>query len=272
MGRDGQRVVDRIRRAWEQAIAGLAGAAAGGRPASGAEAGADVGMPVGGRVRRDGRLGASAASCCAALIAGACPVPITRVRGFGIPTLGRAGDAGGVRQLLRATRPRRSPAPTRRTPRARRLLCCGRRRGAGRAGRRVGRAVRAGARRPAAAGRARLPVRGDRGRVRGRPGWRRPGWPSRRRPGPSWSIARRPPTLGRRLAATVPLVYGAGPLAAVAYRWKTQLNENAKMPPSATPSPSSTTTRSSAGRAQLAAPFAAVMLRDPSEPGRERSA
>ena len=35
--------------------------------------------------------------------------------------------------------------------------------------------------------------------------------------------------LGTRLAGTVPLVYGAGPLAAVAYRWKTQLNENAKM-------------------------------------------
>jgi glucose/mannose-6-phosphate isomerase len=35
--------------------------------------------------------------------------------------------------------------------------------------------------------------------------------------------------LGRRLAGTVPLIYGAGPLAAVAYRWKTQLNENAKM-------------------------------------------
>jgi len=35
--------------------------------------------------------------------------------------------------------------------------------------------------------------------------------------------------LGSRLADTVPLVYGAGPLAAVAYRWKTQLNENAKM-------------------------------------------
>jgi glucose/mannose-6-phosphate isomerase len=35
--------------------------------------------------------------------------------------------------------------------------------------------------------------------------------------------------LGRRLAGTVPLIYGSGPLAAVAYRWKTQLNENAKM-------------------------------------------
>jgi glucose/mannose-6-phosphate isomerase len=35
--------------------------------------------------------------------------------------------------------------------------------------------------------------------------------------------------LGERLADTVPLIYGAGPMAAVAYRWKTQLNENAKM-------------------------------------------
>lgn len=35
--------------------------------------------------------------------------------------------------------------------------------------------------------------------------------------------------LGERLADTVPLIYGAGPMGAVAYRWKTQLNENAKM-------------------------------------------
>jgi glucose/mannose-6-phosphate isomerase len=34
---------------------------------------------------------------------------------------------------------------------------------------------------------------------------------------------------GRRIASTIPLIYGAGPMAAVAYRWKTQLNENAKM-------------------------------------------
>ena len=27
----------------------------------------------------------------------------------------------------------------------------------------------------------------------------------------------------------MPLIYGSGPMAAVAYRWKTQLNENAKM-------------------------------------------
>jgi glucose/mannose-6-phosphate isomerase len=35
--------------------------------------------------------------------------------------------------------------------------------------------------------------------------------------------------LGERLAETVPLIYGAGPMGAVAYRWKTQLNENTKI-------------------------------------------
>ncbi len=32
------------------------------------------------------------------------------------------------------------------------------------------------------------------------------------------------------LAGSVPVIYGAGPTAAVAYRWKTQVNENAKWP------------------------------------------
>jgi glucose/mannose-6-phosphate isomerase len=35
--------------------------------------------------------------------------------------------------------------------------------------------------------------------------------------------------LGERVAEVIPLIYGAGPMGAVAYRWKTQLNENAKM-------------------------------------------
>lgn len=33
---------------------------------------------------------------------------------------------------------------------------------------------------------------------------------------------------GERLSAAVPVIYGAGPLAVAAYRWKAQLNENAK--------------------------------------------
>lgn len=36
--------------------------------------------------------------------------------------------------------------------------------------------------------------------------------------------------LARALAGRVAIVYGAGPAAPVAYRWKTQLNENAKVP------------------------------------------
>lgn len=36
-------------------------------------------------------------------------------------------------------------------------------------------------------------------------------------------------TLARQLIGTTPLIYGAGPTRAVAYRWKCQLNENAKV-------------------------------------------
>jgi len=36
--------------------------------------------------------------------------------------------------------------------------------------------------------------------------------------------------LARALVGTVPVVYGAGSTTAIAYRWKTQLNENAKIP------------------------------------------
>jgi glucose/mannose-6-phosphate isomerase len=37
-------------------------------------------------------------------------------------------------------------------------------------------------------------------------------------------------TLARTLLGRIPLVYGAGPTSPVAFRWKTQLNENAKAP------------------------------------------
>jgi glucose/mannose-6-phosphate isomerase len=45
--------------------------------------------------------------------------------------------------------------------------------------------------------------------------------------GPEDGLAK---SLARSLHDSIPLVAGAGPLAAVAYRWKTQLNENAKLP------------------------------------------
>jgi glucose/mannose-6-phosphate isomerase len=45
--------------------------------------------------------------------------------------------------------------------------------------------------------------------------------------GPEDGLAK---SLARRLVGTVPVIYGAELTAAVAYRWKTQLNENAKVP------------------------------------------
>jgi glucose/mannose-6-phosphate isomerase len=45
--------------------------------------------------------------------------------------------------------------------------------------------------------------------------------------GPDDGLAK---TLARRLDGTVPVIMGSGPTAPVAYRWKCQLNENAKVP------------------------------------------
>jgi glucose/mannose-6-phosphate isomerase len=68
--------------------------------------------------------------------------------------------------------------------------------------------------------------------------------------------------LGEELAHTIPLIYGAGPLAIVAYRWKTQLNENAKMHAfsHAFPEVAHNEIEGWAGAAGL--PFSAVFLRD----------
>ena len=57
--------------------------------------------------------------------------------------------------------------------------------------------------------------------------------------------------LARGLLGTTPVIAGAGLTTPIAYRWKTQINENAKQPALLrTSCPSSTTTRSSAGRAR----------------------
>jgi glucose/mannose-6-phosphate isomerase len=48
--------------------------------------------------------------------------------------------------------------------------------------------------------------------------------------GPEGPVDAEPKTLARRLDGTVPVVVGAGLTAPVAYRWKCQLNENAKVP------------------------------------------
>jgi glucose/mannose-6-phosphate isomerase len=43
-------------------------------------------------------------------------------------------------------------------------------------------------------------------------------------------LQRRAAEISTRLDGTLPVVYGAGPIAAAARRWKTQVNENAKLP------------------------------------------
>jgi glucose/mannose-6-phosphate isomerase len=76
--------------------------------------------------------------------------------------------------------------------------------------------------------------------------------------------------LGEALSGTVPLIYGAGPMAAVAYRWKTQLNENAKMHAfsHAFPELDHNEIVGWAGAGQM--PFSAVILRDESEQAETR--
>ena len=64
---------------------------------------------------------------------------------------------------------------------------------------------------------------------------------------------------------TVPLIYGAGPMAAVAYRWKTQLNENAKMHAFSHAFPELDHNEIVGWEGGRSGRFSAVILRDPSE-------
>jgi glucose/mannose-6-phosphate isomerase len=58
------------------------------------------------------------------------------------------------------------------------------------------------------------------------------------------------------------MIYGAGPLAVVAYRWKTQLNENAKQPAFSHALPELAHNEIVGWEGADLAPFAAVFLRD----------
>jgi glucose/mannose-6-phosphate isomerase len=72
-------------------------------------------------------------------------------------------------------------------------------------------------------------------------------------------------SLAARLNGTVPVFYGAGSTAAVASRWKTQVNENAKQPAFAATLPEANHNDICAWeRADEFARFSAVMLGDPS--------
>ena len=72
-------------------------------------------------------------------------------------------------------------------------------------------------------------------------------------------------SIARALEDTIPLVHGAGPTAAVARRWKTQLNENAKLPAFASELPEANHNEIEGWRRGLdLAPLSAVFLHSPS--------
>ena len=179
--------------------------------------------------------------------------------------LGGAGDAGRVLELLgrhgrdavlrrAGARPGRRPA-VRGHGRAR--WASGRGRGARRS-----RRCRAGCSR----GR-RWGTCSGRWRARSPPAaWRAAGIARRVRPR-GWTAVDRDAAaaLGAGWRSTVPLIYGAGPMAAVAYRWKTQLNENAKMHAFSHAFPELDHNEIVAWEGAPRGLFAAVMLRDPGE-------
>ena len=86
---------------------------------------------------------------------------------------------------------------------------------------------------------------------------------------PTRATTSRPRPLAGRLQGTVPVIHGADPTMAPARRWKSQLNENAKAPPSPRCFRRRTTTRSAAGSAITAAP-SGVFLEDPDQHPRIR--
>lgn len=82
--------------------------------------------------------------------------------------------------------------------------------------------------------------------------------------GPESADSAEPKQLARQLLGTIPLIYGAGPTRAVAYRWKCQFNENAKLHAFSHHLPELDHNELMGWeRAAESAPFAAVFLDDP---------
>jgi len=80
-----------------------------------------------------------------------------------------------------------------------------------------------------------------------------------------------PKRIARDLQGTVPVIHGAGPTAAVAGRWRTQINENAKAAAFAAVLPEANHNAiCSWERGRETAPLAAVLLRDPDQHPRVR--
>jgi glucose/mannose-6-phosphate isomerase len=85
------------------------------------------------------------------------------------------------------------------------------------------------------------------------------------------AIAERARELAERVGDATPVVYGADLTVAAAYRWKTQVNENAKSPAFLSQLPEADHNELPGWtRAELAAPLAAILLEDADQHPRER--
>jgi len=228
----------------------------------GGEAGGDLVMPTAVVIAG---MGGSAMSgeLLRALVIGDCAVPITRVRGFGVPSWAGPGTlvvcssySGDTAETLSCADQAHGQGAS--------LLCLG-----------MGGALEQRAR---AWGEpfARVPdgmhPRAALGYLFGAMagafaacGLSRPGMAGECAQGVAAVDRDAAAALGARLATTIPLIYGAGPMAAVAYRWKTQLNENAKMHAFSHAFPELDHNEIVAWEGAPAGTFAAALLRDPGE-------
>jgi glucose/mannose-6-phosphate isomerase len=228
----------------------------------GAQAGGDLAMPTAVVIAG---MGGSAMSgeLLRALVIGDCAVPITRVRGFGVPSwagpetlVGCSSYSGDTAETLACADQARGQGAS--------LLCVG-----------MGGALEQRARAwhaPFAQVPGGLHPRAALGYLFGAmagafaaSGLSRPGIAGECAQGVATVDRDAAAALGARLANTIPLIYGSGPMAAVAYRWKTQLNENAKMHAFSHAFPELDHNEIVAWEGAPRGTFAAVLLRDRGE-------
>jgi glucose/mannose-6-phosphate isomerase len=228
----------------------------------GGEAGGDLAMPAAVVIAG---MGGSAMSgeLLRALVIGDCPVPITRVRGFGVPSWAGPGTlvvcssySGDTAETLACADQAHDQGAS--------LLCVG-----------MGGALEQRAREwgaPFAQVPGGLHPRAALGYLFGAMagafaacGLSRAGIAAECAEGVAAVDRDAAAALGARLASTIPLIYGSGPMAAVAYRWKTQLNENAKMHGFSHAFPELDHNEIVAWEGAPPGTFAAVLLRDPGE-------
>ena len=199
--------------------------------------GAAIGAAAGARLRRPSAIvfagmggSAIAGELLRGLIADSCPVPITRVRSFGVPKWAGPGTlvvcvsySGDTAETLACARQAQSQGA------AILVVTAG-----GMLARHAEEFEQPLARVPAViTGKPRAALGllfGAIASAFAEAGLAPPGLAEQAAAGAAATDAEEARELGLRLSETVPLVYGFGPLAIVAYRWKTQLNENAKMP------------------------------------------